>query len=193
MRVIFLIPLLTFVLNIFAEEVSSKLLDLKALDSDKFELENLEQTFELSEEDEEDVASLSGSDAKDETSEILKDLEINILQDGARVDSEGGQIDASYHKKAVIRVMNKITAKTQDLTLEIEEPIYWHNIELVLLKCYKKTDDEGEEHNALMKIIENKLDEDPRQIFLGWLFSKNKSINSVKHPIYYVDIIKCVD
>ncbi|MGI4776242.1 MAG: DUF2155 domain-containing protein [Janthinobacterium lividum] len=90
-----------------------------------------------------------------------------------------------------IIAMNKITAKTEDITLKLEESKYFGNIKIVAYKCHKKHNPYNVEYQALLSISEDKVDEENRILFQGWMFSSDLSISTFEHPVYEIFLKDC--
>lgn len=96
------------------------------------------------------------------------------------------------HKKAKIIALNKITAKSQEMILNVGEAKYFGNIEIKLQKCLKIPNPYKPDNKILLTVIENKTDEDPTVIFQGWMMSSNISISTFEHPVYEIFAKDCL-
>lgn len=107
---------------------------------------------------------------------------------------EGDPLDAGahgYYTSAKIVAINKITAKSRQITVELGKSSFFDNIELKLYKCWKSSDPYIKNSQILISVLENKFDEDPRLIFEGWLISSEPALSTFEHPVYEVLAMDC--
>lgn len=91
-----------------------------------------------------------------------------------------------------IVALNKITAKSKELSLKLNEPKYFGNIQITLHKCIKKLDPYNEDNYLLLTVTEHKIDDDSTLVFQGWLISSSISISNFEHPIYEIFAKNCL-
>lgn len=99
----------------------------------------------------------------------------------------------SYHKFAKIVAINKITARSKQLSIKIGQSAYFGNIEILAEKCWNNGDVYSPSSKILVKVLENKIDEDPKHIFHGWLISSNIPVSGLQDPSYELIAIDCYD
>ena len=100
-----------------------------------------------------------------------------------------GQFQAFNQAKIV--AINKIVANSQTLIVNINEPIFFHNLEVKLLKCFKNLDPYHEDSYGLFNLVEYKMNDDAKNIFQGWLISSSPSLSTLQNPIYEIFILDC--
>ena len=94
--------------------------------------------------------------------------------------------------KAKIQILNKITAKAQYVTVDINSEIKFHTLTLRIFKCLKSSPYELSENKILIEISEKKNGQDDENIiFDGWMFSSSPAISSLEHAVYDVVAIDC--
>ncbi len=91
----------------------------------------------------------------------------------------------------VLRALDKVTARTQDLVIAIDETVSYGTLEITARKCIKRSPEETPETATFLEISEKQQDEDPRSLFLGWMFASSPAINALEHPVYDVWVIDC--
>jgi hypothetical protein len=96
-----------------------------------------------------------------------------------------------YYNKAIIKVLNKITTRTETLNINVGSSQYFGNTEIFPIRCIKQEDYYGSNCKVLLKILEHKIDRDSAEIFHGWLFSGYPGFNSPEHPVYFTTVIDC--
>lgn len=98
--------------------------------------------------------------------------------------------DASFASlgEAKLIAINKITASRQKLTVKVNQPVFFHNIEINLHKYIKQSDPYNSDSYALVTLTEYKTNDDPKILFQGWLIQSSPSISTFNSPIYEVFI-----
>lgn len=97
----------------------------------------------------------------------------------------------TYYNVAKIVALNKITAKSKEFSIKVGETAYFGNIAISVQKCWSNNDPYFIQNKILLKIVENKIDDDPQNIFYGWMISSNISASAMEHPSYEVIAIDC--
>lgn len=97
----------------------------------------------------------------------------------------------TYYNIAKIVALNKITAKSQEFTIEVGNTAYFGNIAISVQKCYSNNDLYLPTSKIFVSVVENRVDEDPQNIFKGWLISGNIPASVVEHPSYELIAIGC--
>jgi hypothetical protein len=92
---------------------------------------------------------------------------------------------------AVLRVLNKVTARTQEIEAPIGSVMRAGTIEIIAHTCWKSAPEERPENAALLEISEIKQGEAPKQIFLGWMYSSSPGLSALEHPFYDVTVVAC--
>lgn len=108
------------------------------------------------------------------------------------VGDNNKQVQFKNCTKAKIIALNKITAKSKEITLKIGESQYFGNIEIKIHKCLKSLDPYLPNNDILLTVIEQKIDEDQMAIFQGWLISSNISVSTFEHPVYEIFAKDCL-
>ena len=110
---------------------------------------------------------------------------INISSIANAQDGLGGQfID--------IKILDKVSSKTNLLKLTIGEEKKFQNLLIKSLKCKNSEFDDNPEITAYIQVqdITNK-DNNEVFIFNGWTFSSSPAINPFDHPVYDIWLTKC--
>jgi hypothetical protein len=116
------------------------------------------------------------------------DEEKNVSEffDGHRLQLENSSFASLGEAKLI--AINKISASSQKLTVKVNTPIFFHNIEIHLHKYVKSKDPYRSESYALVTITEHKASDDPKIIFQGWLIEGRPSVSTLNSPVYEVFI-----
>lgn len=93
---------------------------------------------------------------------------------------------------AKIIALNKITAKSKELTLKIGQPQYFGNIEIIVHKCLKKLDPYNPDNDILLTVVERNIDEEASTVFQGWILSSSIAVSTFEHPVYEIFAKNCL-
>ncbi|MBL4739587.1 MAG: DUF2155 domain-containing protein [Sneathiella sp.] len=91
----------------------------------------------------------------------------------------------------VVRALDKVTARTQDLSIGIGQTARYGTLEITARKCLKRPPEDTPEISTFLEIRELKEDEDPLLVFNGWMFASSPALNALEHPVYDVWVIDC--
>ena len=92
---------------------------------------------------------------------------------------------------AVLRTLDKVTARTKDLTIGIDETATYGTLEITVRKCLKRPPEEPPETLAFLEIRERAQDTELVTLFMGWMFASSPALNALEHPVYDVWVIDC--
>ena len=110
---------------------------------------------------------------------------INIL-------STVNAIESSEGKFIEIKILDKVSSKTNLLKFAIGEEKKFQNLLIKSLKCKNSEFDDDPEITAYIQVqdLVNK-NNDEVYIFNGWTFSSSPAINPFDHPVYDIWLTKC--
>ena len=101
------------------------------------------------------------------------------------------QETGSYYGIAKIVALNKITAKSKEFSVKIGSTAYFGNIAISVKKCWSNNDPYFPQNKILLSVVESRVDEDPQNIFTGWMISSNIQASAMEHPSYELIAIDC--
>ena len=91
-----------------------------------------------------------------------------------------------------IKILDKVSSKTSQLSLNIEQETKFENLIIKILKCKNSEFDDSPEITAYLQVQDITLkNNDKVFVFNGWTFSSSPSISLFDHPIYDIWLIKC--
>ena len=91
-----------------------------------------------------------------------------------------------------IKILDKISSKTSQLSLKIGEENNFENLIIKILKCKNSEFDDNPEITAYMQVQDITLkNNDKVFVFNGWTFSSSPSIQVFDHPVYDLLILRC--
>ncbi len=93
---------------------------------------------------------------------------------------------------AEIKILDKVSSKTSQLSLKIEQEAEFENLIIKILKCKNSEFDDNPEITAYMQVQDVTLKNNNKVfVFNGWTFSSSPSISLFDHPVYDIWLIKC--
>ena len=91
-----------------------------------------------------------------------------------------------------IKILDKVSSKTSQLTLDINKETKFENLIIKVLKCKNSEFDDNPEVTAYMQVQDITLDNNDQVfVFNGWTFSSSPSITLFDHPVYDIWLSKC--
>ena len=91
-----------------------------------------------------------------------------------------------------IKILDKISSKTSQLNLKIQEDKNFENLIIKVLKCKNSEFDDSPEVTAYLQVQDITIkNNDQVFVFNGWTFSSSPSISLFDHPIYDIWLTKC--
>lgn len=99
-----------------------------------------------------------------------------------------------FQNTAIVKVLNKITGKTQIIKIKINETIVFERLEIKPIICWKSYPEEEPENKLLLEILENNPNNTKKaKVFFGWIFSSSPSISGLEHPLYDIKLDDCIN
>ena len=91
-----------------------------------------------------------------------------------------------------IKILDKVSSKTSQLSLNIGQETKFENLIIKILKCKNSEFDDNPEVTAYMQVQDITLkNNDKVFVFNGWTFSSSPSISLFDHPVYDIWLIRC--
>ena len=91
-----------------------------------------------------------------------------------------------------IKILDKVSSKTSQLTLDINEETKFENLIIKILKCKNSEFDDNPEITAYIQVKDTTLENNDQVfVFNGWTFSSSPSITLFDHPVYDIWLSKC--
>lgn len=92
---------------------------------------------------------------------------------------------------AQMQAMDKITGKVSVINVPVDGEVVFGSFSIVIRACKTRPPEETPENFAFVDIADNYKNEEPVNIFRGWMMSSTPALNAVEHPIYDVWLLKC--
>jgi len=94
-------------------------------------------------------------------------------------------------ESATLRALDKITAKTLDIVVGIDETVAFERLAITLRTCNRTPPEEPPEVTAFLEVSENTLSGEELDLFTGWMFASSPGLSALEHPVYDVWVIDC--
>jgi hypothetical protein len=91
-----------------------------------------------------------------------------------------------------IKILDKVSSKTNLLKLKIGEEKLFQNLQIKSLKCKNSEFDDNPEITAYIQ-VKDTTNKNNNEVFVfnGWTFSSSPAINPFDHPVYDIWLTKC--
>ena len=91
-----------------------------------------------------------------------------------------------------IKVLDKVSSKTDLLKLEIGKELKFKDLLIKSLKCKNSEFDDNPEITAYIQ-VKDMTNKDNNEVFIfnGWTFSSSPAVNPFDHPVYDVWLKRC--
>ena len=91
-----------------------------------------------------------------------------------------------------MRILDKVSSKTNLLKLKIGEEKKFQNLLIKSLKCKNSEFDDDPEITAYIQ-VQDLTNRDNNEVFIfnGWTFSSSPAVNPFDHPVYDIWLTKC--
>ena len=91
-----------------------------------------------------------------------------------------------------IKVLDKVSSKTDLLKLEIGKEFKFKGLLIKSLKCKNSEFDDNPEITAYIQ-VKDMTNKDNNEVFIfnGWTFSSSPAVNPFDHPVYDVWLKRC--
>ena len=91
-----------------------------------------------------------------------------------------------------IKVLDKVSSKTDLLKLEIGKELKFKGLLIKSLKCKNSEFDDSPEITAYIQ-VKDMMNKDNNEVFIfnGWTFSSSPAVNPFDHPVYDIWLKRC--
>lgn len=104
--------------------------------------------------------------------------------DAARSEDATGRI-------AILRALDKVTARTVDLEVPVDEPVRFGTLIVTVRYCRTRPPEEPPETFAFLEIDEEPDSRAAVRLFTGWMIASSPALNPLEHPVYDVWVVGC--
>ena len=136
-------------------------------------LENISPTFE------------------EEKDELEKIEEENVSVE-KNINTDTSETKKSNKIYVNLKALDKITAKTSPIKIEVGEKKYFGDLEIKALKCATSKNEDISDIVAYLQVkdlsVKNK---DQVFVFNGWTFASSPALRPIDHPVYDLWLVGC--
>ena len=100
---------------------------------------------------------------------------------------------ADLYPIAVLRALDKVTARVSTLYAPVEQPIRLGTLEITARVCDKRPPEEPPESAAFLEIFENRSGQPVVEVFEGWMFASSPGLSPLEHPVYDLWVLDCIE
>ncbi len=99
--------------------------------------------------------------------------------------------------KVVLRVLDKVTATTEDYTVIVGNALKYGSLEIKVQHCEKRPPEETPEVFAFLQIADMRMDGHGGEgtvdkLFSGWMFASSPALSALDHPVYDLWVLDCI-
>jgi hypothetical protein len=92
---------------------------------------------------------------------------------------------------AVLRALDKITARVEELTIPIERPFQFGTLIITVRACRVTPPEETPEAASFLDVSEIKPGAQEVSVFRGWMFASSPALSAMEHPVYDLWVTGC--
>ena len=123
--------------------------------------------------------------------ELIDENEINSTDQNLKEKKNSKKLESS---QAILIWLDKITAKSSELVVNLNESKKFGPLEIKILKCGKVKLRNKIDSVAYMQVKDlTKNDNEKVFIFNGWTFASDPSLTPFDHAIYNIQLLSCTD
>jgi hypothetical protein len=90
-----------------------------------------------------------------------------------------------------LRGLNKVSARVETIEGPVGTVMRFGNLEVIAVSCRASAKKSRPDYAALLDIKELKADEEPKTLFMGWMYASSPSLVALEHPVYDVTVLGC--
>ena len=101
------------------------------------------------------------------------------------------EVPAQEQPVAVLRALDKDTARVEQLDVPVNEPLKFGTLLITVHTCRVSLPEEPPEAAAFIEVSEFKPGDRDIPVFQGWMFASSPALSAMQHPIYDIWVIGC--
>ena len=128
---------------------------------------------------------------EEEKDELEKDEKVSEKDQNEKISKEK-QLKIDNKIYINLKALDKITAKTSSIRLEVGEKSVFGSLEIKALKCQLSEGQDISDTVAYIQVKDLSV-KDNNQVFLfnGWTFTSSPTLQSIDHPVYDLWVTSC--
>ncbi|WPZ34254.1 DUF2155 domain-containing protein [Thalassobaculum sp. OXR-137] len=110
---------------------------------------------------------------------------------GAAAAQTAAPEDWRQHDVVVLQGLDKVTARISRFEVAVGQTVRFGTFNIRVETCQDLPPTLPPESAALLHVEDQPPDEQPREIFSGWMFASSPGLHAVEHPVYDVWVASC--
>ena len=98
--------------------------------------------------------------------------------------------DPIKKKIAHMKLLNKTTNKVSENYIDINKKLNWETLTIEIISCFSTPPDEVPENYVLLDVYD-KVNNEEKNIYKGWMISSTPDVTSMEHPVYDLWLEDC--
>lgn len=94
---------------------------------------------------------------------------------------------------AVLRWLDKVTARVQTLNVPVNESVRIQTLELIVRTCTERPPEEPPESAVFIDVWERRPGQPVTEVYRGWMFASSPALSAMEHPVYDLWVLDCMD
>ena len=129
---------------------------------------------------------------EEEKDELEKIEEEKVISTETSIETDISDDDKSGKILVNLKALDKITAKTSSISIELGKTEFFGKLEIKPLKCTLSDSKEAPDTIAYIQVRDLSI-KDNNQVFIfnGWTFASSPTLKSIDHPVYDLWLINC--
>ena len=91
---------------------------------------------------------------------------------------------------AVLRALDKVTAKVQILRVPVGKPTTFGRLEILAKSCFTRPPEETPESSVLLQVVKT-AGQTKTTVFDGWMFASSPDLAAMDDPVYDIWVRAC--
>jgi len=91
----------------------------------------------------------------------------------------------------ILQALDKVTARITTLDVPLNTAARFGTLEITAERCTKTPPEEPPESAAFLVIREIRPDQNPVELFRGWMMASSPALSALEHPVYDVWVKDC--
>ena len=92
---------------------------------------------------------------------------------------------------AVLQGLDKVTARTRTLEIEVGEAATLGTFTIRVRSCHKSPPIDPPEAAVFLEVDDDRPGGPVRRVFSGWMFASSPSLSAIAHPVYDLWLVDC--
>ena len=131
----------------------------------------------------------------------------NVLEDETNLLEAAAPVEIRYDRytTATLRALDKITGRSTDIEVTVDEPVIFGSLRVTLKSCHQTPPELPPESAAFLEVDgvqavqasevsqvqTDASEQDAERLFSGWMFASSPGLSALEHPVYDIWTIRC--